>query len=95
MPYASGDEHVHYYSVTTIRRFARTLLLIFSIVILVVPVVVLFYVHRMEIRLGLIAVFSFLFAAAFGLGTNSRNHEIFVALAALVNLFPPQSSWEY
>jgi hypothetical protein len=78
----NDNPNIHYYSLTSIRRFARGILVLTAVVMLTVPIFVLYFVEQMAIRLGLIAVFGLLFALAMSVATKIRNADVFVALAA-------------
>ncbi|CZR64715.1 uncharacterized protein PAC_14614 [Phialocephala subalpina] len=77
----SRDTSVQYYSRSTIRRLVRTILTMLAVVLLFVPVIVLYYMHRPSAKLAVIAIFLFCFALPLALWTKSGNHEIFTALA--------------
>jgi hypothetical protein len=77
-----GDDHVYYYSRTTVRKIVRAFLTLAAVAYLVGPLFALYYVRSQPARLGLIAGFCTVFAISLSFAMQSRNYEIFAALAA-------------
>ena len=77
----SKDTTIEYYSRATIRRVVKIILTLLAVVLLLAPVVALYYVQRPWAKLVVIAIFLLCFALALALWTKSQNHETFVALA--------------
>lgn len=57
-------------------------MVLLAVSFLIVPIVILFITESRSTRIGIIGGFSLLFALVVALGTQSRNHDIFVTLAA-------------
>jgi len=77
----SKDTSVEYYSRSTIRRVVRAILTLLAVVLLLAPVIALYYVQKPWAKLVVITIFLLCFALALVLWTKSRNHETFMALA--------------
>lgn len=73
--YASGDK---------IAAFISYISTILATLLLVGAILVLYKVNNNDLRLGLIALFTIIFAASVGLLTNGSMAEVFGATAALV-----------
>lgn len=73
--YASGDK---------IAAFISYLSTILATLLLVGAILVLYKVNNNDLRLGLIALFTVIFAASVGLLTNGSMAEVFGATAASV-----------
>lgn len=73
---------MQYYSATGIHQLVRIVLVVFAVLVVIIPISALHYVKSIEGRLGLVAFFSTIFALCVSTFTQSRNFEIFVALAA-------------
>lgn len=81
MGYASGEK---------IATFISYLSTILATLLLVGAILVLYKVNNNDIRLGLIALFTVIFAASVGLLTNGSMAEVFGATAASVIPFSIQ-----
>jgi hypothetical protein len=80
--HAAHHSEVAYYSTTTISRVVRAFLLFFAVIIIIGPTFALYFIKHQVLQLTLIGVFAFIFALALSLWTESRNYEIFAAIAA-------------
>jgi hypothetical protein len=65
-----------------VERLVAIVSIAMAAALLVGSIVVLYLVKGDGIRLGLIGVFTFLFAASVGLLTNAKRSELFAATAA-------------
>ena len=77
-----GWEGVTYFQEPTIRHIVSVLSVVISALLLVGAIVALYFTHNQRAKLGLIAVFTMLFAASIGLLTNARKAEVYAATAA-------------
>jgi hypothetical protein len=73
-----------YYSDSRISGLIRLLGIIFSSVMPVLSIIVLYYIHSQAVRLGCIVAFSALCSAVLATFTNARTVEIIAASAAYV-----------
>lgn len=71
-----------YHSQTTILRVARVFAMTLASLIPVVSIVVLYFVHNMGRRLGIIGGFTAAFSIVLGLVTNGELVDVFAASAA-------------
>jgi uncharacterized membrane protein len=71
-----------YHSQTTIIRIARVFSMTLASMLPVVSIVVLYYVHNMGRRLGIIGGFTAAFSIVLGLVTNGALVDVFAAAAA-------------
>ncbi len=78
------DEEAQYfeYGDKSILRMANVLASIISSLLLVGSIVVLYFVHNMPARLGIIAAFTQMFSLVLILATSARKAEVFAATAA-------------
>lgn len=65
-----------------VRRTTRIVAVVLASILPVLSIVILYYVHPTNIRIGLIIVFSTLFSAVVALVSDARNSEIMAATAA-------------
>lgn len=89
--YASGDK---------IAAFISYLSTILATLLLVGAILVLYKINNNDLRLGMIALFTIIFAGSVGLLTNGSMAEVFGATAALVipytmqiAILHPSSRW--
>jgi predicted anti-sigma-YlaC factor YlaD len=73
---------VSYASGRHIDGFISFLSTILAALLLIGAIIVLYKVKSPDVKLGLIGVFTVLFAASVGLLTNARRAEVFAATAA-------------
>lgn len=78
------NDSVHYASGDKIAAFISYLSPILATLLLVGAILVLYKVSNNDLRLGLIALFTVIFASSVGLLTNGSMAEVFGATAALV-----------
>ena len=71
-----------YHSQTTILRIARVFSMTLASMLPVISIVVLYYVHNMGRRLGIIGGFTAAFSIVLGLVTNGALVDVFAASAA-------------
>lgn len=76
------QSEVIYYSTTTISRVVRVILTLYAVAIMIGPTFALYFIKHQLLQLALISVFAFVFAFSLSLLTESRNYEIFAAMAA-------------
>jgi hypothetical protein len=57
-------------------------MVLLAVVFLIVPIIVLYFTKSIGARIGIMSVFSFLFALVITVATQSRDQEVFIALAA-------------
>ena len=76
---------VTYFSDDKIKHVVSVLSVVLSAVLLVGAIVALYFAPSKGVKLGLIAVFTTMFAASIGLLTNARKTEIYASTAAWVN----------
>ncbi|KAF8533833.1 hypothetical protein BDD12DRAFT_863283 [Trichophaea hybrida] len=79
---AAADSHVFFYSSRAIKRVVRVALTLIAVAFLIGPVAILNCITSPTLRLVIITAFAVSFALALAVGTKSRNHEIFAAMAA-------------
>ncbi|EPS44799.1 hypothetical protein H072_1222 [Dactylellina haptotyla CBS 200.50] len=77
-----NSENVLYYSETAIDLFVTIICTLLAIIVLVGSMTTLFFVESQGVRLGLVWVFTFLFAISIFLMANLTKGEIFLATAA-------------
>ena len=65
-----------------VRRTTRVVAVVLASILPVLSIVILYYVHSTNIRIGLIIVFSTLFSAVVALVSDARNVEVMAATAA-------------
>ena len=65
-----------------VRRTTRVVAVVLASILPVLSIVILYYVHPTNIRIGLIIVFSTLFSAVVALVSDARNVEVMAATAA-------------
>ena len=70
------------FSDNRVRRITRVVAVVLASILPVLSIVVLYYVHPTNIRIGLIIVISTLFSAVVALVSDARNAEIMAATAA-------------
>lgn len=80
---STNDHHVYLYSKSRIDYFARILIALLAVALLMAPVVVLF-LHEQSggIKITVILLFTLFFAAALSTFTRAKRHEVFAATAA-------------
>ena len=76
------DNGVKYYSATVVRRIVTGFSIVLAALLLEGAIVALYLVTSPHVKLGLLALFTALFAASVGLLTNARRSEMFAATAA-------------
>ncbi|KAH8760689.1 hypothetical protein BGZ57DRAFT_608889 [Hyaloscypha finlandica] len=76
--YYYSDEHIHA-TIGVIGTVASSLAPMISII-------VLYVIHSVKIRLGLVCVFTFIFSLVLALATKARRIEIFAATAAFASV---------
>ena len=65
-----------------VRRTTRVVAVVLASILPVLSIVILYYVHPTNIRIGLIVVFSTLFSAVVALVSDARNVEVMAGTAA-------------
>ena len=65
-----------------VRRTTRVVAVVLASILPVLSIVILYYVHSTNIRIGLIVVFSTLFSAVVALVSDARNVEVMAGTAA-------------
>jgi hypothetical protein len=78
----SNDPNVRYTNVSKLTTIARWTTTVLAVATLVVPVIVLYKIESVAIRLVAIAAFTSAFSSLLAAFTQSRNYEIFAATAA-------------
>jgi hypothetical protein len=78
------DDSITIFSKGKMNRAASLLSVVIASILLIVSIVALYIVQNQKLRLGLICVFTVIFAASIDLLTNARRVEIFVSTAACV-----------
>ncbi|KAF3187107.1 hypothetical protein TWF788_002685 [Orbilia oligospora] len=81
-PQIPNSDNVLYYSETAIDLFVTIICTLLAIVVLVGSMTTLYFVESQGLRLGLVWVFTFLFAISIFLMANLSKGEIFLATAA-------------
>ncbi|KAK6353970.1 hypothetical protein TWF730_008390 [Orbilia blumenaviensis] len=81
-PHIPNSDNVLYYSETAIDLFVTIICTLLAIVVLVGSMTTLYFVESKGLRLGLVWVFTFLFAISIFLMANLSKGEIFLATAA-------------
>jgi hypothetical protein len=76
------DESITLFSMKKMKRAAAVLSMFTAVVLLIVSIVTLYVVSDPNVRLGLICVFTIVFAASIHLLTNARRTELFASTAA-------------
>ncbi len=61
---------------------AKMLVTIIATLLLLIPIVVLYYIHKTSLRLLAIAMFTIAFSASLALLTRAKASDIFTATAA-------------
>jgi len=79
---AENRSNWHHYDDSKIERVTNVLGTIFSSLAPLVSIIVLSFIDNLKIRLGLVCVFTFLFAACLAIATQARRVEVFAATAA-------------
>lgn len=79
-----SNEKLFYYPQRRVQTAGAVISVIFSAILLLGAIVCLLLVadQSVNVRVGMIVIFTFLFALVIGLLTNARRTEIFVATAA-------------
>ena len=70
------------FSDNRVRRTTRVVAVVLASILPVLSIVILYYVHSTNIRIGLIVVFSTLFSAVVALVSDARNVEVMAGTAA-------------
>lgn len=78
----SESSDVKYYSGKLVNRIISTVSVVLAALLLEGAIVALYLVKDERVRLGLIAVFTCLFASCVGFLTHARRAEMFAATAA-------------
>lgn len=65
-----------------IRRITRVVAVVMSSILPILSIVILYFVQSINIRIGLIIIFSVLFSAVIALVSDARNAEVMAATAA-------------
>ena len=76
------DSGIVEYEDTRLAAISNAVGVIFASLVPTVSVLVLYFIKNMLVRIGLLVVFTAVFAAALALFTNARKIEIFSAIAA-------------
>ncbi|OJD34952.1 uncharacterized protein BKCO1_1900063 [Diplodia corticola] len=80
---STRDEKVHLYSKMRIDYFARILIALLAVGLLMAPVVVLFFHDDSGgLKIAVILLFTLFFAGALSVFTKAKRHEVFAATAA-------------
>lgn len=80
---STSDKHVKLYSKLRIDTFARILITIMAVALLMAPVVVLFSNEESgTVKIVVILAFTLGFSAALSVFTKAKRHEVFAATAA-------------
>lgn len=80
---STADKHVNLYSKDRIDTFARILITIIAVALLMAPVVVLFNDEESgTVKIVVILAFTLGFSAALSVFTKAKRHEVFAATAA-------------
>jgi len=84
----TNDQHNYYYSSSRVESFVGLIITFFIFVLLVLPVVAMYKLtslgsgpHGTFKAIGVLVVFTLLFAAAMSMLTKARRHELFAASA--------------
>ena len=80
--YRYPRDKIFEYDQTKLRRVADGFSTVFSSVLPTLSILVLYYIHNTSIRLGLILLFTSLFAAILVLVSRARRIEVFAATTA-------------
>lgn len=78
------DSGIVDYEDTRLAVISNAVAVIFASLVPTVSVLVLYFIKNMLVRIGLLVLFTAVFAAALALFTNARKIEIFSAIAAYV-----------
>lgn len=84
-PYARDKEgiiSVFHYSYRQLLRLANVLATIIATVLPITAAVVLYHIGRMDVRLGVVAVFTMAFSVIMATVTDARRVQIFVSTVA-------------
>jgi hypothetical protein len=79
---AENRSNWHHYDDSKIERVTNVLGTIFSSLAPLVSIIVLSFIDNLKIRLGLVCIFTFLFAGCLAIATQARRVEVFAATAA-------------
>lgn len=82
LEYKMWDSHTRRYSSKAVNRLASGVVAALSSILPTLAILVLYYVHDMVQRIGLLIVFTTLFAVALAVLTNAKQVEVFSATAA-------------
>lgn len=74
------------YSEKGVRIAVRILGSLLSSLMPMISIIVLFFVNRLIVRLGLVCIFTLLFSLCMSLGTNARRMEVFASTAAFASV---------
>ncbi|KAI3325941.1 hypothetical protein HD806DRAFT_532594 [Xylariaceae sp. AK1471] len=77
---------LYYYSDRRIRIALNIFGAVFSSIIPTLSIIVLFFVHEMLARLGLVVLFTFIFSLTMCLATKAKRYEIYAATAAFASV---------
>lgn len=69
------------YSVERISRASKIIASVLSATVPTITVLVLYFIKRMIVRIGLVIVFTALFSLALGVFTEAKKQDIFTATA--------------
>ncbi|TQN71770.1 hypothetical protein CSHISOI_03730, partial [Colletotrichum shisoi] len=78
----TNDEMIRDYDSRKIQRFSDVVVGALSASIPTVAILVLYFVHNMTHRIGIVIVFTFIFSVAFSTITGAKKAEVFAAIAA-------------
>lgn len=76
---------MRYFPERTITHLVAVVSVLLSAVLLMGAIVALYFIQHGGVKLGVIAIFTTLFAGSVGLLTNARKAEVYAATAAYVS----------
>jgi hypothetical protein len=79
---ADNRSNLHYYDNREIATVTNILGTLFSSLAPLVSIIVLSFVSNARVRLGLVCVFTFVFASCLAIAAKARRVEVFAATAA-------------
>jgi len=79
---ADNRSNFHHYADAKVETVTNVLGTMFSSLAPLISIIVLSFITSLKIRLGVVCVFTFLFAGCLAIATKARRVEIFAATAA-------------
>ncbi len=79
---ADNQSNFHHYADAKVEAVTNVLGTMFSSLAPLISIIVLSFITSLKIRLGVVCIFTFLFAGCLAMATKARRVEIFAATAA-------------